>query len=457
MCTFFLQSLAISVFRSVTALKSKDGSEEWGYVQVRPKAHMFWWLYRSPYRVEDPSKPWPIILWLQGGPGASGVGFGNFEEIGPLDTNLRPRSSTWLRKADLLFVDNPVGTGYSFVEDSNLFVKTDEEAATDLTTLLIKLFNRNEGLQKSPLFIFAESYGGKFAVTLGLSAFKAIQDKKLKLTLGGVALGDSWISPEDYVLSWGPLLKDLSRLDDNGLRKSNIIAQGIKKQLKDGDFVGATNSWGELESSIIDNSNNVDFYNFLLDDSASVPVTSSAKELGLSREISMKRYSKYLTSKRSKQLSSPGGDGNVEDLLNGPIKKKLKIIPKNVTWGGQSEEVSNFLKGDFMKPRINEVDELLAKGVNVTVYSGQVDLICATKGTEAWIRKLKWEGLRNFLGKHRKALYCGDDGKTKGFVKSYKNLHFYWILGAGHFVPTDQPCVALDMVGAITQSPAASN
>lgn len=29
---------------------------------------MFWWLYKSPYRIENPSKPWPIILWLQGGP-----------------------------------------------------------------------------------------------------------------------------------------------------------------------------------------------------------------------------------------------------------------------------------------------------------------------------------------------------------------------------------------------------
>jgi serine carboxypeptidase 1 len=34
----------------------------------------------------------------------------------------------------------------------------------------------------------AESYGGKFAVTLGLSALKAIEDKKLKLTLGGESL-----------------------------------------------------------------------------------------------------------------------------------------------------------------------------------------------------------------------------------------------------------------------------
>lgn len=36
--------------------------------------------------------------------GASGVGIGNFQEVGPLDTFLKPRNSTWLRKADLLFV-----------------------------------------------------------------------------------------------------------------------------------------------------------------------------------------------------------------------------------------------------------------------------------------------------------------------------------------------------------------
>lgn len=96
------------------------------------EAQMFWWLYRSPYRVENPSKPWPIILWLQGGPvsshdlknltwcqffflwnevsyhwieqGGSGTGYGNFKEIGPLDVNLKPRNFTWLKKADLLFV-----------------------------------------------------------------------------------------------------------------------------------------------------------------------------------------------------------------------------------------------------------------------------------------------------------------------------------------------------------------
>ncbi|MFS7957014.1 putative carboxypeptidase C [Helianthus anomalus] len=81
---------------------------------------------------------------LQGGPGGSRVGAGNFGEVGPLDCN--PRNFTWLKKANLLFVNNPVGTGYSSVKDEKLLVKTDEEADRDLTTLLIKLFNRNKSL-----------------------------------------------------------------------------------------------------------------------------------------------------------------------------------------------------------------------------------------------------------------------------------------------------------------------
>ncbi|KAF3455146.1 hypothetical protein FNV43_RR05594 [Rhamnella rubrinervis] len=430
------------------AASTQDGTEEWGYVEVRPKAHMFWWLYRSPYRVEDPSKPWPIILWLQGGPGASGVGMGNFEEVGPLDTYLKPRNTTWLKKADLLFVDNPVGTGYSFVEDKELFVKTDEDAATDLTTLLEEIFNRNESLQKSPLFIVAESYGGKFAVTVGLSALKAIEDGKLKLKLGGVALGDSWISPEDFVFSWGPLLKDVSRLDNNGLQKANSLAQKIKQEISEGKFVDATNSWEALENLISSSSNFVDFYNFLLD-SGMDPVSSLTAN-DMSKGLARRRYSRYISSLRS----TPDGDGDLNTLMNGVIKKKLQIIPQNVTWGGQSDNVFTELEGDFMRARIDGVDELLAKGVNVTVYNGQLDLICSTKGTEAWVEKLKWDGLQAYLSKDRSPLYCGNDSITRGFTRSYKNFHFYWILGAGHLVPADQPCIALNMIGDITNSPA---
>ncbi|KAG9132257.1 hypothetical protein Leryth_020555 [Lithospermum erythrorhizon] len=450
-CVALLVTVCLFSGGIAQSVSNEDGSESWGYAEVRPKAHMFWWYYKSPYRKDDPSKPWPIILWLQGGPGGSGVAIGNFKEVGPLDANLKPRNSTWLTKGDLLFVDNPVGTGFSYVEDTNLLVKTDEEAAADLTTLLIKIFNGNETLQKSPLYMVAESYGGKYAVTLGLSALKAIEDGKLKMKLGGLALGDTWISPEDFVFSWGPLLKSVSRLDKNGLQKSNSLAQKIRQQIGSNQFEEASDTWNKLENQISADSNSVDFYNFMLDSDMD-PVSAATLSSELHQNIALKKYSRYLNSLRA----SPGGTVDIDGLMNGAIRDKLKIIPDNFTFGSQSNSVFNSFGGDFMKPRIKEVDDLLARGVNVTIYSGQLDVICSTMGTEAWVEKLKWDGLQTFLNMRRTPLYCNGEGMIKGFSKSYKNLHFYWILGAGHFVPVDQPCITLDMVGSITQSPITS-
>jgi len=239
------------------AAGTPDGSEEWGYVQVRPKAHMFWWLYHSPQRVD--TTPWPTVLWLQGGPGASGVGYGNFMEIGPLDDELKPRATTWLAKADLLFVDNPVGTGFSYVDggDRSLMARTDAEAARDLTALLCALYRDKPRLRASPLYIVAESYGGKFAVTTALAALRAIDQGRLRANLAGVALGDSWISPLDFVLSWGPLLYQVSRVDEMGLQQCNSVSAKIKDQVEKKQFTDAEASWSELENVVLANSNAV--------------------------------------------------------------------------------------------------------------------------------------------------------------------------------------------------------
>lgn len=55
---------------------------------------------------------------------------------------------------------------------------------------------------------------------------------------------------------------------------------------------------------------------------------SSLTTLGLSKGLAINRYSRYLSSLRS----TPDGDGDLGTLMNGVIKKKLQIIPENVTW-----------------------------------------------------------------------------------------------------------------------------
>ena len=81
--------------------------------------------------------------------------------------------------------DNPVGVGYSYVENSSLLVTTDWQQAADMTTVLKALVKEVPTLQSSPLFLVAESYGGKYAATLGASVARAARAGELNITLGG--------------------------------------------------------------------------------------------------------------------------------------------------------------------------------------------------------------------------------------------------------------------------------
>ncbi|XP_064819026.1 retinoid-inducible serine carboxypeptidase-like [Oncorhynchus masou masou] len=124
-------------------LKSK---ESWGYVDVREGAHMFWWLYYA----DSPSASYsqlPLVMWLQGGPGGSGCGFGNFEEIGPLDRDLEPRKNSWVQYSSVLFVDNPVGTGFSYTDSDEAFATDVATVASDMLVLLKQFFNKEEEFQ----------------------------------------------------------------------------------------------------------------------------------------------------------------------------------------------------------------------------------------------------------------------------------------------------------------------
>lgn len=410
---------------------TSDGAEEWGYTDVRPGAHMFWWLYYN----EKDSTPsnLPLVLWLQGGPGASGAGYGNFHEVGPLTVDLKPRSSTWLNVAHLLFVDNPVGTGFSYVVNATLLTRNNKQATTDLVTFLGKFFDSHKALHKSPFFVVAESYGGKFASELGVALKEKIDAGSLSINFRGVALGDTWISPIDFLYAWPPLLQSFSLVDEAAARNLLSYADSAESEMKVGNFLNATYIWGDMEEAVLRVTDNVDFYNMLKHDNSE---SLSLNAQGLSR----------LAARRLAVTQS----ADLAQVMNGPIREKLGIIPSNISWSESSGVVFNALGEDFMKDTINEVDELLAAGVNVTIYSGQLDLICCTTGTEAWVQKLKWSGLSEFLSAKRTPLYCEGDRQTQAFVKRHKNLSFYWIMNAGHMVPTDNPCMALKILQLVT-------
>lgn len=94
--------------------------------------------------------------------------YGNFEELGPLDRDLTPRNYTWVQYANVMFVDNPVGTGFSYV-DENQYATTNQQIAADFVVLLQSFYNVFPEFETVPLYIFSESYGGKMTAEIALN------------------------------------------------------------------------------------------------------------------------------------------------------------------------------------------------------------------------------------------------------------------------------------------------
>ncbi|XP_064406187.1 retinoid-inducible serine carboxypeptidase-like isoform X3 [Halichondria panicea] len=418
-----LQSLMENVQSTAPVIPDED----WGFVDVRTSAHMFWWLYGCTDSTKNREQV-PLVLWLQGGPGSSSTGFGNFMEIGPLDINLRPRNTTWTQVANILFIDNPVGTGYSYVDDDSAYTTDVAEIAKDLLSLFSAFLKTHSVFQKMPFYIFCESYGGKMTAAFAEVLQEAINAGNVSVVFKGVGLGDSWISAIDYVNMWGPYLFATSLVNEAELARIQNYSKQTEAAFNNGDYARSTELWSQTEDVIEALTDDVDFYNILRHNDDEVTSLQSGR--GLPRIL--QRYNAQ----------------SLSQLMNGPIKQKLHI-PDQVVWGSQAGKVFEKQRVDFMKDVISTVDKLLSMGVNVTVYNGQLDLICCTQGTVAWMDKLKWTGLPSFKAAKKMPVYPDTDHTKKhtgGFYQAYKNLAFYWILNAGHMVPADNGDTALTML-----------
>lgn len=88
---------------------------------------MFFWHVRQKHLADRQR----TIIWLNGGPGCSSMD-GLFLEIGPFrfqdDKTLVENDGSWHEFANILFLDQPLGTGFSFVDGDHYIHELDQMA-----------------------------------------------------------------------------------------------------------------------------------------------------------------------------------------------------------------------------------------------------------------------------------------------------------------------------------------
>ncbi|KAJ0077874.1 hypothetical protein Patl1_37348 [Pistacia atlantica] len=167
---------------------------ETGYVRVGT-SEMFYYFIES----EGNPKEDPLLLWYSGGPGCSALN-GLIYEIGPLAFNITEYEGgipslmyypySWTKTASILFVDAPVGTGFSFPLTPEGFATSDTLAAKEIYQFLRKWLMEHPQYLKLQLFVGADSYSGISATLVVQHVLDGNLDTNLtQLNLKGYILG----------------------------------------------------------------------------------------------------------------------------------------------------------------------------------------------------------------------------------------------------------------------------
>ncbi|CAI9097013.1 OLC1v1033297C1 [Oldenlandia corymbosa var. corymbosa] len=173
-----------------------------GYVTVN-ESHgraLFYWFF------EATTKPLnkPLLLWLNGGPGCSSIGYGAMEELGPFlsrkgKPELRFNKQSWNHAANLLFLESPVGVGFSYTNTSKDIKELgDNITAQDSYVFLVNWFKRFPQFKSHDFYIAGESYAGHYVP--GLSEVIFDNNKKLpeneRINFKGFLIGNALMDDE---------------------------------------------------------------------------------------------------------------------------------------------------------------------------------------------------------------------------------------------------------------------
>jgi hypothetical protein len=129
------------------------------------------------------------ILWLNGGPGCSSLD-GVFKEVGPFhinnDLSLRLNPYGWDSVGSTVFLDQPVGTGMSYVTNASGFAQSQADVNRAFTAFLRQFLKLFPTYQTRPLYIAGESYAGHYIPCIATYLLQ----QGVTVNLAGVAIGN---------------------------------------------------------------------------------------------------------------------------------------------------------------------------------------------------------------------------------------------------------------------------
>ncbi|XP_070394204.1 venom serine carboxypeptidase-like isoform X1 [Dermacentor albipictus] len=393
-----------------------------GYITVNPQfnSNLFFWFVPAMTNPEYA----PVLLWLQGGPGSSSM-MGLFVEHGPYRLSkdgeeVKFRKQTWARRYSMLYVDQPVGTGYSFTDCQSGYARDMTDVGRDMLEFLQQFFTLLGELAQNEFYITGESYAGKYVPTIGALLHQNADTMRARINFRGIAIGNGFTDPIN-MLGYGELLYGFGLIDrisaDYMTRVANQAADCIRAGLMRDAVVLMDRLFFSLthEHSFYENVTGMHYYYNLLYDTA------------------------------------PSDNFVYKKFVQRPELRRALHVGHQTFHTSRHVVASNFVD-DLLRSARPQFNVVVEGGYKVLVYNGQLDMAMAPTQTENFLSQVAWSHAARWNREPRTVWRSGDGRHVYGYKKTVENLSFVVVRNAGHLVPFDQPRVSYELITAFIEN-----
>ncbi|KXN71690.1 peptidase S10, serine carboxypeptidase, partial [Conidiobolus coronatus NRRL 28638] len=397
-----------------------------GYLQTQKDKNYYFWFFESR---SQPSTD-PIILWLNGGPGSTSFS-GLLTLNGPCRLNkyanatiINPHS--WNNNANVIYLDQPLGVGYSYGPDS---ATNSVEVGEQVYEFLQKFFNTFPKYRNLDFHVTGESYAGHYIPSIG----KVIKDKNKNpyttyINLKSVAIGNGLINPTvqyPYYIN---------------MACNSTYGAVIPKSICDSWINGMPKCISQIS-----------------DCSSTKNTDTCANASNYCNELIFKQYLEYGLEPNDVRTKANGTDQYKSDPANNfiPFLNRIDIkgvlgANANINFASTKSNTTvynGFINsGDWAASYHQDIAQLLNNNISVLNYAGDADFSCNWYGVKAFALELDWKGKSGFNSAQDLPLTYLSNGVKYGQYRTYGNFSFVRVYEAGHMVPYYQPAAALDMI-----------
>ncbi|XP_039034625.1 serine carboxypeptidase 1-like [Hibiscus syriacus] len=341
-------------------------------------------------------------------------------ELGPFRVNndgktLFRNNYAWNNVANIIFVETPAGVGFSYSNTTSDYQRMgDKSTAKDAYKFLINWLERFTQYKPRDLYIAGESYAGHYVPQLAkIILHENKKSNPTLINLKGIAVGNGWIDdPTDYLGQYDYLWTHALNSDE-----TNKGIHTYCHYFNDTDPEQCANF---INKSRIERGN-IDRYNIYaarcqLNSSSSIKISSES--INGFDPCSNHYLLSYLN--RADVQTALHAKVSAWDICNRSMYRG---------WNDKATTILPIIKN------------LMANGIRIWLYSGDLDSIVPVTSTRYAINKLKLPIKTAWRPWSR-------DEEVGGYVVEYDGLTFVTVRGADRLVPSYQPARALAMISS---------